>query len=450
VSKRIDPLATASYAVEGAMKLGAQAAEAYVRGARDLTIDLRNTEVESVNQANVFGLGLRVTMDGRTVLVHTTSTSAIALIKLAEQAVEMTRALPAPKEPTIFAGPTEANEAPHADPDLAAETHEAKVARLQEIERAMLSVAGVTASGGVGYEETDGEIALVNSLGIKRYAPFCKIEIGAEAIAESGGDTSSGGRYTAACGRQYLLNGETLGREAGQRAVAMLGARPVASARVPVIFTPEVSYALLTYTVAPTRGDNVMRGRSYLAGQIGQRIAAEGVTIVDDPLLRQGAGRRSFDGEGTRCRTLPIIENGVLKNYLTDLASAQALGLDPGGNTARGSYTARPEIGTSTYYMRAGDVPPAEIIRRTQRGLLLTSLSGWWVGLSPVTDTFSSAAMGFWIEQGEIAHPVRGVSVGGSLREMLKAIDLVGNDLAFTHENNAPTFRVAEMSVSGT
>ncbi len=450
MGKRIDPLTTASYAVEGAMKLGAQAAEAYVRAGRDLTIDLRNGEVESVNRADSLGLGLRVTVERRTLLVHTTSTSAIALIKLAEQALEMARALPAPQEPTLFAAPSEASDAPHADPDLAAEAHEAKVARLKEIEAAMLSVKGVTGSGGIGYEETDGEIALVNSLGVRRYAPICHIEIGAEAIAESGGDTSSGGRYTAGCGRQYLLNGETLGREAGQRAVAMLGARSVASARVPVIFTPHVGWALLAYTVPPTRGDNVMRGRSYLADQIGQRIAAEGVTIVDDPQLREGAGRRSFDGEGTPCRALPIIENGVLRNYLTDLASAQALSVDPGGNTARGSYTVRPDIGTSTHYLRAGGVPPEEIIRRTPRGLLLTSLSGWWVGLSPVTDTFSSAAMGFWIEQGEIAHPVKGISVGGNLREMLKAIDMVANDLAFTHESNTPTFRVAEMSVSGT
>jgi PmbA protein len=450
VSKRTDPLATASSAIESAMKMGAQEAEAYVRSARDLSISLRNNEVESVKQANTLGLGLRVTVDSRTLLVHATSLTGIGVLKLAEQAVEMTRALPAPKEPTLFARPAEASEQPHQDPDLASETHDAKVARLREIERAMLAVKGVTASGGIAYDETDGDIALVNSLGVKRYAPICRIEIGADAIAESGGDSSSGGRYTAACGRQYLLNAETLGREAGQRAVEMLGARPVPSARVPVIFTPHVGWALLAYTVAPTRGDNVMRGRSYLADQIGQTIAAERVTIIDDPLMREGAGRRAFDGEGTPCRKLPIIENGVLKNYLTDLASAQALGVGPGGNTARSSYSARPEIGTSTHYMRAGDVPPQEIIRQTQRGLLLTSLSGWWVGLSPVTDTFSSAAMGFWIEKGEIAHPVKGITVGGNVREMLKAIDLVGNDLAFTHESNTPTFRVAEMSVSGT
>jgi PmbA protein len=450
VSKHVDPLSTASYAVEAAMKMGARAAEAYVRSARDLSIDLRNNEIESVSQADSLGLGLRVSVDGRTLLVHTTSMSGTGVLKLAEQAVEMAHALPAPKEPTLFAKPAEASEAPHLDPDLAAETHDAKVTRLREIERVMLAVKGVTASGGIGYQETDGEIALANSNGVKRYTPICRIEIGAEAIAESGGEPSSGGRYTAACARRFLLDNETLGREAGQRAVDMLGARPVASARVPVIFTPYVGWAVLAYTVPPTRGDNVTRGRSYLAGQIGQRIAAEGVSIIDDPLMREGAGRRPFDGEGTPCRTLPIIENGILRSYLTDLSSAQTLGVDPGGNTARGTYASRPEIGTSTHYMRAGGVPPQEIIRRTQRGLLLTSLSGWWVGLSPVTDTFSSAAMGFWIEKGEIAHPVKGVSVGGNLREMLSAIDLVGNDLAFTHETNTPTFRVAEMAVSGT
>lgn len=450
MSKRIDPVVAAANVVDSAMKLGAQAAEAYIRTARDLTIELRNDEVESVNQATTFGLGLRVTVDGRTLLVHTTSPTGIGVLKLVERAVEMARALPAPKEPALFARPAETVDQPHGDPELAAETHEEKVARLRQVERALKAVPGVTASGGVSHSESDGETALVNSHGVQRYSAGCSIELAAEALAGSGGDSSSGSRYASACARRYLLDAETIGRDAGRQAAGLLGARPVASARVPVIFTPQSGWAVLAYIIPPSRGDNVVRGRSYLAGRIGQTIAGPGVSIIDDPLLREGAGRRAFDGEGLPCRTLPIVAEGVLANHLTDLASAQALGVSPGGNTARNDYTSRPEIGPSTLYMRAGDVPPDEIIRRTPRGLLITSLSGWWVGLSPVTDTFSSAATGYWIENGEIARPVKGISVGGSLREMLAAIDLVGSDLVFTHENNAPTFRVAEMAVSGT
>ncbi len=201
--------------------------------------------------------------------------------------------------------------------------------------------------------------------------------------------------------------------------------------------------------VNPLRGDNVVQQRSYLSDQIGHRIAARGVNIRDNALLTRGAGHRAFDGEGTPSQNLQLIGDGVLKSYLTDLSSAAKLGVPPGGNAVRESYDAKPGIDTSNFYMEPGSISPEAILKQTDRALILTSLSGWWVGTSPVVDTFSSAAMGFWIENGERIHPVKGVTIGGSLREMFKSIDLIGNDLSHTAPTSTPTFRVAEMAISG-
>jgi PmbA protein len=143
------------------------------------------------------------------------------------------------------------------------------------------------------------------------------------------------------------------------------------------------------------------------------------------------------------------VESGVLRNYLTDLKSAAKLGVPCGGNAKRDSYDAGIEIGSSNCYMEPGDRSPEEIIAKTERGLLVTLLAGWWVGLSPSKDVFSSAAWGHWIENGKKVHPVRGVSVGGTLREMLKNIDMIGNDLTFEGRTSTPTFRVSEMAISG-
>jgi PmbA protein len=272
----------------------------------------------------------------------------------------------------------------------------------------------------------------------------------AEAIAERGGESYSGGRYCDASARKYLIDPEIFGRTAGERAVSLLGARPVPTTRAPVIFTPYTGWAFMVCLSQPLRGNFVVQERSYFADQLGQKVASDLVNIRDNALLERGSARRAFDGEGTPSRNLPLIEKGVLRNYLTDLASAAKLGVQPGGNTVRRSYDSDPEIRGSNYYMEAGTHDPKQIVKETKRGLVLDILSGWWVGMSPVSDTFSSAVMGFWIEDGEIAHPVKGISIGGSLREMLQSIDRVGTDLEFNGSTTTPTFRVGEMAISGT
>lgn len=445
----LDPTAFASRAMEAALKAGADETDAYVRSSSHLSIEVRNGEIESLRRAATFGLGLRVKVDGRTALVHTTNTGAIALLKLVDRAVKMARALPRPEEEIPFAPAGEAQYMPHPDPDLVGEPHEKKTARLLEIEKAMLAVKGVTASGGAGYEEDDGEIALVNSHGLQLYSVFCNLEMGVEAIAERGGESYTGGRHTRVPARRYLQDPETFGREAGERAASLLGARRVASTRAPVIFTPYTGWTVLACLARPLRGDLVVQGRSYLADHLGREIAAKGVSIRDNAFLSRGPGCRPFDGEGTPSRDLRVIKDGMLQSYFTDLSSAATLGVPPGGNAVRESYDARPEIQTSNFHMEAGNVTAEDILRETGRGLLLNLLSGWWVGLSGVVDTYSSAAMGYWIENGEIVHPVKGITIAGSLREMLLSIDRIGNDLTFKHMTCTPTFRVAEMAISG-
>ena len=166
--------------------------------------------------------------------------------------------------------------------------------------------------------------------------------------------------------------------------------------------------------------------------------------------MLNGPATRVFDDEGLPARKMDMVKDGIIQSYFTDLATANKLSVQPGGHAMRASYTRRPEISTSNFSLAPGTISPEEIISGTPRGFLLNNLSGWWVGLSPVDDTFSAAATGYWIENGEIAYPVMGVNISGSLREMLTSIDQIGNDLTFRAPTSTPTFRVAEMSISGT
>ncbi|MBN2170264.1 MAG: TldD/PmbA family protein [Candidatus Krumholzibacteriota bacterium] len=450
VDAKRNALALAARAVEAAQRAGADDAEAYVRAAGDLHIYWRGGQVENITRASALGLGLRVTTGGRTLLVHTTDTAPDALADLAGRAVAMARTLPEPAEPTLYAGPADAAAQANPDPDLAGEPLAAKTERLAAMERAMLGVAGVTASNGCEWSESAGAIAMASTRGLSVARPFVTIEASAQAVAEAPGDSSTGGRWVNVPARRYLPDPGELGRTAGARAAALLGARPVPTTRAPVIFTPFTGYAVLACLTEPLRGDMVVQERSYLRASLGEAIAAPGVTIVDDPTLPEGPASRDFDGEGMPCRRRALIDGGVLAGFLTDLGSARKLGVAPGGNTGRDGYDQGPRIAPSNFLLRPGDATPAEIIASTQRGLIVEGLSGWWVGRSAVTDAFSSAAKGFWVEDGVIVHPVAGVSVAGSLREMLRAVDAVGDDLAITGRTATPTFRVAEMAISGT
>lgn len=444
-----DPLGVARRAVELALQAGAEKADAYVQFASELNLEVRRGEMENLRRAMSRGLGLRVSRNRRMTLVHTTDLGERSLARLAARAVEMTGSLKEQRDEMLLAAPGAITTLTHPDSELHRETVQTKVTRMCEVESAMTEVKGVARAVSVSWTEVDGVIALANSRGHGLSEPFCHMTLEAECLAEQGDQSYTGSRHVRVPSRRYLPEPAQIGREAAERAVGLLGARPIPSTKAPVIFTPDTGWTLLVYLALALRGDHVVHERSYLAGRLGQTIAADEMTIPNDPLLEQGPSRRSFDAEGSAAKKSALIERGVMSAYLTDLASAARLELPSGGNAVRDGYDQRVSIGAANLYMEAGRHTPQEIIAQTERGLLVNLVSGWWVGLSPATDTFSSAAMGFWIEHGKLVRPVRGVTIGGNLRDMLMTVDMIGNDLSFLERTSTPTFRVSEMAISG-
>jgi PmbA protein len=193
-------------------------------------------------------------------------------------------------------------------------------------------------------------------------------------------------------------------------------------------------------------GSSIYRRSSFLVDQIGQTIAAPGITVVDDARLRGGLGSRPFDDEGVPTQTTPIIENGVLRNYLHSAYTARKLGARPTGNGSRaGSGVVT--IGPTNFYLQGGPYAPEEIISSVSAGLYVVELIGF--GVNTVTGDYSRGAVGIWIENGRFVHPVQEVTIAGSLREMLKNIEMVGNDVTFVGSIAAPTLKIGNMVISG-
>ena len=193
-------------------------------------------------------------------------------------------------------------------------------------------------------------------------------------------------------------------------------------------------------------GDAIYRHASFLAGKLGEKIAGENVTIIDDGTIPQGFGSSPFDGEGIPTRRTMVIEKGILKSYLLNSYTARKLNLQTTGNASRG-LTGNPGIKPGNFFLEKGARTSQEIISDVKQGLYITDLLG--SGVNPVTGDYSRGASGIWIENGELTYPVEEITVAGNLKEMLNNISEIGSDLEFRGAIASPTLRIDGMTIAG-
>jgi len=243
-----------------------------------------------------------------------------------------------------------------------------------------------------------------------------------------------------------LRKAEDVGREAGERAVRRLNPqKPESLSGAPVIFEQHVAGSLAGHLAAAINGRAIARGASFLKDKMGQPIMALGVDVIDDPLMPRGLASKPFDGEGLATGRLDIVSGGVLKNWILDLASARQLGLESNARAAR-SLGAPPSPAATNFHIAPGGQTPDDLIASVKRGLLVTELIG--MGVNMVNGDYSRGASGFWIENGEIAHPVSEVTIAGNLPDMFARLT-PANDLVFRGAQNAPTCLVEDMTIAG-
>ena len=238
---------------------------------------------------------------------------------------------------------------------------------------------------------------------------------------------------------------EAVGQRAGERAVRRLDPRKQRSAQVPVIFDPRVSGGFVRLLASLASGTAVARGTSCLRDRCGEALFPPGTAVVDDPHRRRGLSSRPFDGEGVAGRRLALIDDGVLTGWLLDSRSARQLGLATTGHASRGPASV-PSPGASNLYLEAGSETREALIGAVDSGFYVTEMMG--MSFNGTTGDYSRGAAGFWIEGGEIAHPVSEMTVAGNLPEMFAAAT-PADDLEFRYGFDAPTLRIDGMTVAG-
>lgn len=428
---------------------GADAADVIVTSQTSFGATVRRGEVETLEQALSKDLGLRVLVGRRTALVSSSDLSREALARLAQEAVDLARVsgedpaagLPdeTPPPDDVDLGlwdPSAFDLPPDRRIDLARRAEAAAFACSPEI----------TNSQGASIDCLDAETLLANTLGFCGGYRRSSVTVSVVPVAARGDSKERDSWSTHGRGLSDLQSPEEVGRIAAERTLRRLGARKVPTCEVPVVFDPETASDLLDDIFGAVSGYAVFRNATFLKDRLGEQVASPLLTVVDDGRRPRGLGTRPFDGEGLRTRRNVPIENGALRTFLCDTYAARKLGTRPCG-CARRSAGGLPGVGRSNLWIEAGTTPAGELVRGLRRGLLVTDLIGFGVDL--VSGDYSRGAVGQWIEDGRIVHPVHEVTVAGNLRDMLMDIDAVGDDLEFRGTANAPSLRLRRMTVSG-
>jgi PmbA protein len=440
-----------------AVKAGATDAEAIVYEGDEFSALVRLGQVETLKESGSRAIGLRVFLGQRTASTSSSDFSKDSIDRLVNGAV----ALAAITSEDPFAGLPESDAfgqcaAPESlglyfdDVNQQPPAERIDIARRVEA-AAMAFDTRIQNSKGGDFDTATSHKILANSRGFvgeyrRSYCGFSAAPIAQDAS----GNMQQNYWYSSSRTTRKLESPEEIGRIAAERTLRRLGARQVPTQKAPVVFSPEIARSIIGNIFDAANGDAIYRHASFFADMLGQQVAGENITVVDDGTLVfdgiGGFGTAPFDGEGLPTRRKLLVEKGILKNYVMNTYTARKLGMASTGNASRG-LAGNPGIGAGNFYLEAGSITPEQLIGDVKNGLYVTETMGFGVNL--VTGDYSQGASGLWIENGELAYPVEEITIAGNLKDMYKNIVAIGNDLVFRSAAAAPTIRIEGMTIAG-
>ncbi len=429
--------------VEAARAAGADAADAVAVRSVNQVASVLKGKVEKIEHAENDDFGLRVFVGDRNATISATLGSDVQA--LAARAVAMARAAP----PDRFAGLADSSLLAKAWPDMdlldetpvsAADLAE----RGKAVEAAAMAVDGVTNTTGASAYWARGGMALVTSSGFSGAYESSGHGHSVAAIAGSGTGMERDWDSSSKTHLADLESAETVGTRAGGRAVRRLNPRKVTTQTATVVYDPRVATSLIGALVGALSGTSIARRSSFLKDKLGQQLFGSKIRITDNPLRRRGSGSRPFDGEGVGATALDLIEEGVLKTWLLDSATARELGLETNGRAGRG--TGAPSPSSTNVLLHPGEQSPADLISAVGTGLYVTDFIGH--GANLITGDYSRGASGFWIENGELSYPVAEITVAGNLLDMFRELT-PADDIEFRSAFTSPTVAIGGLTIAG-
>ena len=436
--------------VKEALTMGVDEAEAYLESNREFELEVRNGDVETVKQSAIKGIGLTVYKDKKLGFSYTSDLSAESLKEFTKRTIQLAEvADPKPWNGLPDYGQEEKQKDLDLwDPSIFEITSETKIATAKQVEKTALAFdKRISKSYGASFSDAESEKTIVNSKGISRSYKTTSVGFGASVIAGEGNNMQSGGWSSYKRHYKDLEDIDSVAKKAGKRAVEKLGAKPVATTKVPVVFDRYASGIFWYGLLFAMDGDSVFKKTTFLTDYLGKSVASKLISIRDNPIIPRHVGSVPFDGEGKITRENTLIADGVLKMFIYDSITARKAGVTVNTIAQRMGYKSSAYGNFLNIIVKNGSIKREKIIEGIKDGFYVTGLRG--IGTDIPTGNYSVGASGFWVKNGEIAFPVDGVTLGGNTTEIMKNIELVADDLDIRGSLNSPSFKVSEMAVGG-
>lgn len=422
-----------------ARKQGASSAEAGVSSDAGLSVNVRLGEVETIEHTRDQGLGISVWFGQRKGSSSTSDFSAEAVRDAVRAACNIARYTN--EDPCTGLADRELMATDIPDLDLYhpwdVEVEEAIDLGI-ECEDAARSVdARITNSEGASLNTHSGLQIYGNSHGFVGGYPSSRHSISCAVVGQESDSMQRDYWYSAARSRDLLESPDLVGKTAGERTLARLGARRIATQEAPVVFQAEMAVGLMRSFIGAVSGSALYRHSSFLLDQLGEQVFPKFVRIHEKPLLPGGLASAAFDSEGVATREKDFITDGILQSYALDTYSARKLNMQTTANAG----------GVRNLFIEPGDMELEGLLRTMDRGLLVTEMMG--SGLNMVTGDYSRGAAGFWVEHGEIQYPVEEITIAGNLKQMFAGLQAVGTDLDPRTSIRTGSWLVESMTIAG-
>jgi PmbA protein len=439
----------AESAVKMAEKLGASQAEAYVGQSHAFSIEAEDSAIRHAEETIDAGIGIRSVIGKKIGFAFVTTLSDDDIAEAAVKSVKLAQAsIP---DPDFVSLPSAGGSYPTVKglydkkiADLSSEEIADMIIRVIDSTKQVLEGRSYAISAGV--QSSSGLNAVVNSLGISCSESRTSIFLSSTPVVKSEDDQTTSYDYQLARNLREV-NPEHVGKSGAERTLSLLGPKTIEGGEMPVVFAPlGAATAIGRGFAGAVFAEEVQRGRSYVADAFGDTIASEHIEIIDDALLPSGLGSRAFDAEGYPSQRTAIVEKGVLKGLLHDSYTANKDDVPNTGNASRPSYSGLPSISTSNFIIKPGKGTLDDLVSEIDRGVICRNTAD-----SPNMTTGDFSAMlyeGFYIEKGEVKHPLKNTLVGINMRDLLKRVTRVGSDTRSTLTMITPSFVIEKATVT--
>jgi len=422
-----------------ARRQGASACEVAVSLEQGLSTTVRQREVETVEFNRDQGFGITLYVGQRKGSASTSASGPEAIRETVTAALAIARHTSEDECSGLADAALMAREIPDLDlyhdwgiePEKAIEMALACEAAAFDADPRILNADGTTLNTHQGCRVYGNSHGFIGGYASTRHSLSCVM------IAESEGQMQRDYFYDVNRIGEALIDPQTIGRRAAERAVRRLGARPIPTCEVPVLFAPELATGLFSHFIAAISGGNLYRKASYLEDALGQTLFPEWLSLDERPHIPRALGSASYDGDGLATYAKPFVENGRLISYVLSTYSGRKLGMPSTANAG----------GVHNLFVSHGEEDQAALLRRMGRGLLVTELMGQ--GLNLVTGDYSRGAGGYWVENGEIQFPVQEVTIAGNLRDMFRQIVAIGCDIETRGNVRTGSVLIERMMVAG-